>query len=92
MLKISDIFVEYVRELGDDFEIDVVNSVGVSFYHKDCKDGMKFTIVRSPMFGVESGHVGLAVVKLGYFQIDSQYKYEDPNLLEKISDRLKTWL
>ena len=91
MIKVYNILAEFVKDLGDDFIIDVITTSGVAFYYERHR-GMKFSIVVAPMFGIEEGYVGLVVTKNTYPYKDNSYRLEDPDLLDNIKSRICHWL
>ena len=91
MIETASIFAEFVHELGDDFVIDAVNDLGVSFYYHNRLD-LKFNIVLPPMYGVEDGKIGFAVVKHTIPYLSKQYSFEDPTMLDDITKRISAWI
>lgn len=91
MISTSNVFAEFVTGLGEDFIIDVINEQGVAFYHQGRRD-LKFSIVTPPMWGLPAGYAGFMVTKDSYPYKDDRFRFEDPQLLEKIKDRIDIWL
>ena len=86
-MNTCDMLVEFIKELGDEYNIDAINEQGVSFYYK--RDSMtRFSLVTCPMFGVLKGNIGLVVTKNCYPYVDGQYKLENPSVFDEIKNRI----
>jgi hypothetical protein len=89
MISTADVLSEFVFSL-DDYVLETVAENGISFRCGHLY-GLKFTLATIPMWGLESGHVGLVVTKDGYPKLDSCFRLEDPELFDKINKRLSAW-
>ena len=95
MIKISSILEEIVEELKLRFDdpVSIISAMdtGVSFINSSRLD-TKFALIIPPMMGLEDNSVGLAVVKFGYFKRDIVWHLADPQLIDKIENRVSMWL
>jgi hypothetical protein len=96
VIKISNILEELVEELKSRFDrkISIISTMetGVSFACFS-KSDVKFALIVAPMMGLEDENlVGLTVVKFGIARKDVSFRLADPNLLDKIENRVRSWL
>ena len=90
MITPAEVFAEYVLE-NDNLMIDALNDYGVAFYHHARPD-LKFSLALTPMFDVPTGHVGFIVTKHSYPWKDRLFCITNPELLDRVQNRVDAWL